>query len=138
MVDLLHWCATLQFSKYIQEAEVLFIVGQRVASHFAVKERAFIVGDACHTHSPKGGQDRIYLSHSFQLTYQLLGQGMNVSMNDSHNLGLYYLHDAFKPSFADLASNIAWKLAYVIRGWAGLELLQTVSIQFRHLIPRVS
>ncbi|KAI0818888.1 FAD binding domain-containing protein [Irpex lacteus] len=70
-----------------------YVVGQRVASRFATGERAFIVGDACHTHSPKGGQ------------------GMNVSMNDSHNL--------------------AWKLAYVLRGWAGLELLKTYDSERR-------
>lgn len=45
------------------------LVGQRVASSFSLKERVFIAGDACHTHSPKAGQ------------------GMNASMNDSHNLG---------------------------------------------------
>ena len=43
-------------------------VGQRVASQFSVHERVFIAGDACHTHSPQAGQ------------------GMNASMNDSHNL----------------------------------------------------
>ncbi|EGO22628.1 hypothetical protein SERLADRAFT_362787 [Serpula lacrymans var. lacrymans S7.9] len=46
----------------------LYIIGQRVASRFSVKERVFIAGDACHTHSPKAGQ------------------GMNASMNDAHNL----------------------------------------------------
>uniref|UniRef100_A0A0W0G6V4 Phenol 2-monooxygenase n=1 Tax=Moniliophthora roreri TaxID=221103 RepID=A0A0W0G6V4_MONRR len=46
----------------------LYIIGQRVASQFSVKDRVFIVGDACHTHSPKAGQ------------------GMNASMNDSYNL----------------------------------------------------
>ncbi|KAM5455175.1 putative phenol 2-monooxygenase (NADPH) [Microsporum audouinii] len=58
-------------------------IGQRVSNEFAVKDskgkhRVFIVGDACHTHSPKAGQ------------------GMNISMMDSFNL--------------------AWKLAYSIRG----------------------
>lgn len=43
-------------------------VGQRVASKFSVHERVFIAGDACHTHSPKAGQ------------------GMNASMNDTHNI----------------------------------------------------
>lgn len=38
-----------------------------------MQERVFIVGDACHTHSPKAGQ------------------GMNASINDSHNLGIYHL-----------------------------------------------
>jgi phenol 2-monooxygenase len=46
----------------------LYIIGQRVASSFSVDDRVFIVGDACHTHSPKAGQ------------------GMNASMGDSHNL----------------------------------------------------
>ncbi|KOS36742.1 hypothetical protein ACN38_g12495 [Penicillium nordicum] len=48
-------------------------IGQRVTDNFSVKDskgvnRVFIVGDACHTHSPKAGQ------------------GMNVSMMDSFNL----------------------------------------------------
>ncbi|KAF9269253.1 hypothetical protein L218DRAFT_976998 [Marasmius fiardii PR-910] len=46
----------------------IYIIGQRVASKFSVKDRVFIAGDACHTHSPKAGQ------------------GMNASMNDSYNL----------------------------------------------------
>ena len=33
----------------------LSIVGQRVARSFSVKDRIFIAGDACHTHSPKAG-----------------------------------------------------------------------------------
>jgi phenol 2-monooxygenase (NADPH) len=51
--------------------------------------RVFIAGDACHTHSAKAGQ------------------GMNVSMNDTWNLG--------------------WKLAAVLRGRAKPELLHTYS-----------
>ncbi|EGO22562.1 hypothetical protein SERLADRAFT_362748 [Serpula lacrymans var. lacrymans S7.9] len=43
-------------------------LGQRVASTFSVKDRIFIAGDACHTHSPKAGQ------------------GMNAGMSDAHNL----------------------------------------------------
>ncbi|PKX96030.1 putative phenol monooxygenase [Aspergillus novofumigatus IBT 16806] len=57
-------------------------IGQRVTDNFTVKDskginRVFIVGDACHTHSPKAGQ------------------GMNVSMMDSYNLAwklVYSLH----------------------------------------------
>jgi len=71
----------------------VYIVGQRVASKFSVGERVFIVGDACHTHSPKAGQ------------------GMNASMNDSHNL--------------------AWKLTHVLRGWAKLPLLKTYELERR-------
>ena len=51
--------------------------------------RIFIAGDACHTHSPKAGQ------------------GMNVSMADTFNLG--------------------WKLAAVLRGQAPPRLLDTYS-----------
>ncbi|KAJ7781886.1 FAD binding domain-containing protein [Mycena maculata] len=71
----------------------IYIIGQRVASKFSVEDRVFIAGDACHTHSPKAGQ------------------GMNASMNDSHNL--------------------AWKLIYVLRGWAGLSLLKTYELERR-------
>ncbi|KAG1795072.1 FAD binding domain-containing protein [Suillus plorans] len=46
----------------------LYIIGQRVASQFSVKNRVLIVGDACHTHSPKAGQ------------------GMNAGVSDAHNL----------------------------------------------------
>ncbi|KAF7302055.1 hypothetical protein MIND_00772000 [Mycena indigotica] len=70
----------------------LYQIGQRVASKYSVEQRVFIAGDACHTHSPKAGQ------------------GMNASMNDTHNL--------------------AWKLVYVLRGWAGLSILQTVQLLF--------
>ncbi|KAF9474825.1 hypothetical protein BDN70DRAFT_815025 [Pholiota conissans] len=52
----------------------IYIIGQRVASKFSVQERVFIVGDACHTHSPKAGQ------------------GMNASMGDSHNLAWKLAH----------------------------------------------
>lgn len=53
--------------------------------------RIFIAGDACHTHSPKAGQ------------------GMNVSMQDSFNLG--------------------WKLAAVLLGRCAPELLHSYSAE---------
>ena len=63
-------------------------IGQRVSPSFSKhSNRIFIAGDACHTHSPKAGQ------------------GMNVSMMDTFNLG--------------------WKLAYVIRGLASRDILST-------------
>ncbi|KAH6643237.1 putative phenol monooxygenase [Boeremia exigua] len=54
-------------------------IGQRMAPKFSARspdgiERIFIVGDACHTHSPKAGQ------------------GMNVSMMDSYNLAWKLVH----------------------------------------------
>jgi phenol 2-monooxygenase len=57
----------------------------------------FIAGDACHTHSPKAGQ------------------GMNVSMRDSFNLG--------------------WKLASVLRGGSAPEILHTYSTE-RHGVAK--
>jgi len=53
--------------------------------------RVFTAGDACHTHSPKAGQ------------------GMNVSMQDTFNLG--------------------WKLAHVLRGRADASLLRSYSAE---------
>ncbi|OBT41567.1 hypothetical protein VE00_09161 [Pseudogymnoascus sp. WSF 3629] len=55
-------------------------IGQRMTPEFTMKdaegiERVFIVGDACHTHSPKAGQ------------------GMNVSMMDSYNLSWKLVHN---------------------------------------------
>ncbi|CAE6506518.1 unnamed protein product [Rhizoctonia solani] len=71
----------------------IYIIGQRVASNFSAQERVFIAGDACHTHSPKAGQ------------------GMNASMNDTHNL--------------------IWKLTQVLRGWASPSLLKTYELERR-------
>ncbi len=71
-------------------------IGQRVCPAFddrgpepddSTAPRIFIAGDACHTHSPKAGQ------------------GMNVSMADTFNLG--------------------WKLAAVLRGQATEAVLGT-------------
>ena len=76
----------------------VYEIGQRLCDRFddvSADEvatrlpRVFIAGDACHTHSAKAGQ------------------GMNVSMADTWNLG--------------------WKLAAVIRGLAKPELLNTYS-----------
>jgi len=73
-------------------------IGQRVCDVFddaagtqdqTRAPRIFIAGDACHTHSPKAGQ------------------GMNVSMADTFNLG--------------------WKLAAVLRNQAAPALLETYS-----------
>ncbi|KXT18901.1 hypothetical protein AC579_3543 [Pseudocercospora musae] len=76
----------------------VYEVGQRLTDHFdniAAEDkssrcpRIFIAGDACHTHSAKAGQ------------------GMNVSMNDTFNLG--------------------WKLMHVLRNRSPPELLHTYS-----------
>lgn len=55
-------------------------IGQRVATKFTRSDassipRILIMGDACHTHSPKAGQ------------------GMNVSMMDAYNLGWKLAHE---------------------------------------------
>lgn len=76
----------------------VYEIGQRLCSSFDDREddaddsrlpRVFIAGDACHTHSPKAGQ------------------GMNVSMQDSFNLG--------------------WKLAGVLRNILKPEIVKTYS-----------
>ena len=78
----------------------VYEIGQRLCDKFDdVPEedvekrlpRVFIAGDACHTHSPKAGQ------------------GMNVSMQDSFNLG--------------------WKLASVLRERCAPRLLHTYSAE---------
>lgn len=80
----------------------VYEIGQRLTDKFDdVPEneitkrlpRVFIAGDACHTHSPKAGQ------------------GMNVSMQDTFNLG--------------------WKLAAVLCGRAAPDLLHTYSAERR-------
>ncbi|TMH30253.1 MAG: 3-hydroxybenzoate 4-monooxygenase, partial [Betaproteobacteria bacterium] len=84
----------------------VYQVGQRVTDRFddvpAEQARSrlphvFIAGDACHTHSAKAGQ------------------GMNVSMQDTFNLG--------------------WKLVSVLEGRAGPELLRTYNVE-RHAIAQ--
>src|SRR5439155_19066292 len=78
----------------------VYQVGQRVTDRFddvpAEQARSrlphvFIAGDACHTHSAKAGQ------------------GMNVSMQDTFNLG--------------------WKLAAVLQGTSSPTLLHTYSAE---------
>jgi phenol 2-monooxygenase (NADPH) len=84
----------------------VYQVGQRVTDRFddvpaeqvsSRLPRVFIAGDACHTHSAKAGQ------------------GMNVSMQDSFNLG--------------------WKLVSVLEGRSKPELLRTYTIE-RHAIAQ--
>ncbi len=84
----------------------VYQVGQRVTDRFddvtadaagSRLPRVFIAGDACHTHSAKAGQ------------------GMNVSMQDTYNLG--------------------WKLAAVLEGRARPELLRTYTVE-RHAIAQ--
>jgi 2-polyprenyl-6-methoxyphenol hydroxylase-like FAD-dependent oxidoreductase len=56
MVHNIHQCARIHSSATFALMFAWLIVGQRVASRFSVQERVFIVGDACHTHSPKAGK----------------------------------------------------------------------------------
>ncbi|MBN9672899.1 FAD-binding monooxygenase [Roseibium aggregatum] len=76
----------------------VYEIGQRICNGFDDRTdgdadgrlpHVFIAGDACHTHSPKAGQ------------------GMNVSMQDTFNLG--------------------WKLAHVLQGKSEPEILKTYS-----------
>jgi phenol 2-monooxygenase (NADPH) len=84
----------------------VYQVGQRVTDRFddvppdevgSRLQRVFIAGDACHTHSAKAGQ------------------GMNVSMQDTFNLG--------------------WKLAAVLDGRAKPDLLRTYTVE-RHAVAQ--
>ncbi|GKU20487.1 unnamed protein product [Fusarium langsethiae] len=70
-------------------------IGQRVGTAFDAHERIFLAGDAVHTHSPKAGQ------------------GMNVSMQDSYNLG--------------------WKIALVVKGIAKPDILKTYQSERRRV-----
>ncbi|KAH6717279.1 FAD binding domain protein [Leptodontidium sp. MPI-SDFR-AT-0119] len=70
-------------------------IGQRVGSNFSKNERIFLAGDAVHTHSPKAGQ------------------GMNVSMQDTFNLG--------------------WKIAAVVNGTAERSILKTYQSERRRI-----
>jgi phenol 2-monooxygenase len=78
----------------------LYEIGHRLTNRFddvpegsadSRTPRVFTAGDACHTHSPKAGQ------------------GMNVSMQDTFNLG--------------------WKLAHVLQGRADARLLHSYSAE---------
>ena len=82
----------------------IYEIGQRLCDKFdnvaeedveSSHPNVFIAGDACHTHSPKAGQ------------------GMNVSIHDSFNLG--------------------WKLASVIRGHSSPRILHTYSAERREV-----
>jgi len=87
----------------------VYEIGQRLCKDVSFKNRVFLAGDAFHTHSPKGGQ------------------GMNVSMADSYNLG--------------------WKLAACAKGIASPSILDTYSgervevarqlIEFDHKVSRL-
>lgn len=70
-------------------------IGQRVGTDFSSHDRVFLAGDAVHTHSPKAGQ------------------GMNVSMQDTFNLG--------------------WKIALVLKGIASPKILSTYANERRQV-----
>lgn len=70
-------------------------IGQRVGTNFSAHNRVFLAGDAVHTHSPKAGQ------------------GMNISMQDTFNLG--------------------WKVALVAKGVARPSILSTYEDERRQV-----
>ncbi|KAL1910956.1 hypothetical protein Sste5344_003129 [Sporothrix stenoceras] len=74
-------------------------IGQRVGNHFSKLNRVFLAGDAVHTHSPKAGQ------------------GMNVSMQDTYNLG--------------------WKLGLVCKGILQPEVLSTYELERRAIAKQL-
>lgn len=70
-------------------------IGQRVSASYSELSRIFLAGDAVHTHSPKAGQ------------------GMNVSMADTYNLG--------------------WKLGSVLNGTVKPSILSTYETERREV-----
>ncbi|TGZ79527.1 hypothetical protein EX30DRAFT_359517 [Ascodesmis nigricans] len=70
-------------------------IGQRVCNNFSANDRVFLAGDACHTHSPKAGQ------------------GMNISMMDTYNLG--------------------WKIGSVLTGRSPRNILKTYQYERRQI-----
>ncbi|KAI1361143.1 FAD binding domain-containing protein [Xylaria arbuscula] len=70
-------------------------IGQRVGDKFDKLNRVFLAGDAVHTHSPKAGQ------------------GMNVSMQDTYNLG--------------------WKLGLVCKKVLRREVLSTYELERKQI-----
>ena len=70
-------------------------IGQRVGNSFSCDDRVFLAGDAVHTHSPKAGQ------------------GMNVSMQDTYNLG--------------------WKIGLVVKRLAKRSILRTYQSERRRV-----
>lgn len=74
-------------------------VARGITTEYSHLNRVFLAGDAAHVHSPKAGQ------------------GMNVSLQDSFNLG--------------------WKLASVIHGHAGPKLLATYERERRPVAERL-
>lgn len=56
---------------------------------------------------------------------------MNASMNDTHNLSKLAICAVFG---IKLTNSLVWKLSHVLRGWADVSLLKTVSRY--HIITR--
>ncbi|KAH9821440.1 phenol 2-monooxygenase [Teratosphaeria destructans] len=88
---------TLDFR--ICDWQSVYTVGQRLAPSFSFRDRVFLCGDAVHTHTP------------------MMGQGMNVSMQDAYNLG--------------------WKLGSVLTGIASPEILHTYHRERRSVAKRL-
>ncbi|CAE6504886.1 unnamed protein product [Rhizoctonia solani] len=64
----------VDFNKGVEWSGV-YVIGQRLASSYQDQSgRVFILGDACHTHSPHAGQ------------------GMNAAISDAHNLSWKLVH----------------------------------------------
>ncbi|UKZ76347.1 hypothetical protein TrVFT333_004049 [Trichoderma virens FT-333] len=74
-------------------------IGQRVGDRFSKHNRVFLTGDAVHTHSPKAGQ------------------GMNVSMGDTYNLG--------------------WKLGLVCKKLLRPQVLDTYELERKQIAQQL-
>ncbi|KAK5169329.1 uncharacterized protein LTR77_005304 [Saxophila tyrrhenica] len=77
----------------------IYQIGQRLGNGYGAHDRIFLAGDAVHTHSPKAGQ------------------GMNVSIQDTYNLG--------------------WKIGSVLTGTARRSILSTYESERRPIAKQL-
>ncbi|CAE6447934.1 unnamed protein product [Rhizoctonia solani] len=75
----------------------VYVIGQRLATRYQDKSgRVFILGDACHTHSPHAGQ------------------GMNAAISDAHNLSWKLVHVLKGWAMPDLLDTVGLNV-YMLR-----------------------
>ncbi|CAE6375702.1 unnamed protein product [Rhizoctonia solani] len=103
----------------------VYVVGQRLATKYSASRRVFLVGDACHTHSPHAGQ------------------GMNAAIGDSHNLAWQLVHALrgwAKPHLLDMLRLLKAFAGFIARdSGTGIRYSATMKqgVAFQSLAPRI-